>query len=801
MLATRELLRGAFVSGPALATALLFVGTSALAQQAPQPADPSGGTSAQAGPTAPSDAQTQTGDKVAEIIVTAQKRKERILDVPVSVNAVSGEQANRERIYTLGDLSRAVPSVSSSGAIRGISTNGAARSSAGSVAVLLDGVDLGSPVVGHAQIGNLFDVARIEVLSGPQATLFGATASAGVINVITNAPNPSKFETIGRVEVGEFGFQREQLTVNVPLAGNLAFRVSGHNDQSEGIVRNTILNEVPTAYDRGVRGRLLWEPASNLTINLIGDYDRAGGNGLVDIAYAIAPTPELQGRLAECGIVASVDNRENCPLGNSPITQRDIKYGFSGQVDLALGRDTLTSITAYRRHKLGDLGYNGLGGDSDFLSDNILDTNLTAENLRTFSQEIRLTSPSNQALEYVLGLYYFDKKQKDSVIQAGQLGDLGALLSFLFGYPPGSVFGRVNKLDIGQQTYAAFGQATYHVTPQFSLIAGARYTDDKVTDVSTSLTPTTTPSLTSYGYVFTPLFFLAPVNASVKVHNFSWKLGAQYEWSRDFMTYFTATRGYKGPAVNDQASPPIAIPVIQPEIPMAYELGMKGALLQHRVLVTLALFDNKVKNFQTSVYVPPSATNPSGSFAQGNAPYIKSRGVDFNVTARPTNELTLLAGVLYNRGTYAPSFLVACNQRQTPGVGSCSAAGLTSPVPQLSTVPKWRLLLNGEYSKDVTRGLAAFVQADVTYESKQFAGTTPDPVVDISAKTVLNGRIGVRDPDQRWSASIFGQNLLGTDLRRLSGDPLTGFNGGAGQSYWVTPARGATFGATVDFHF
>lgn len=734
----------------------------------------------------------------AVIIVTAQKREERIIDVPVSVNAIGSEQLDRQRIYNVSDLSRSVPSVSSSGAIRGLSTNGVTRSSAGAVAVLLDGVDLGPPVVGGPQISDLFDVERIEVLSGPQGTLFGTTASAGVINVVTKAPVFNRFEVIGRAEIEDFGAHRQQLTVNVPLGEDLALRVSGYNTETRGIVRNTITGKEPEGYNRGVRGRLRWEPTSNLEVNLIADYSRGGSNGQRDIAYAIAPTPALQARLAVCGIVASLDNRENCPLGNAKTPGRTEKLGVSGQIDLGLGDHTLTSITAYRRTKLGDLDYKGPGGDSDFLSENILDTNLTAEDLQIFSQEIRLTSPSNQRFEYQLGLFYFSKNQKDSVIQAGLLGLPPAILPLL-GIPPLTAIGRVNFLDIDQRTYAAFGQATFHVTDQFSLIAGARYTHDKLSDVSTALTPLTTPTLASYGYAFNPAFYIAPVDESVTINNFSWKLGAQYEWSPSLMTYFTATRGYKGPAVNDQTAPPIAFPVIRPEIPMNYELGLKGGFFDNRVFVTLALFHNKVKNFQTSVYVPSGVG--AGNFAQGNAPYIVSKGVDFNITARPTDELTLVGGLLYNRATYSDDFVVACSAAQTPGTGSCSAAGLTAPVSQLATVPKWRLLLNGEYAKEVAPGLTIFGQADVTYESSQFAGTTPDPVLDISAKTLLNARFGVRDPDRSWSASVFARNLLGTNYSRLTFDALTGFNGGAGQSYWIAPARGATYGATIDFRF
>jgi iron complex outermembrane recepter protein len=756
------------------------------------------GAYAQAGQPGSPQAEDASDDTL--IIVTAQKREESILDVPVSVNAVSSEQLNRQSIFSVSDLSRSVPSVSSSGAIRGLSTNGVTRSSAGAVAVLLDGVDLGPPSVGVPQISSLFDLERVEVLSGPQGTLFGTTASAGVINAVTKAPKFDKFEVIGRIDVEDFGAHREQLTLNAPLGENLALRVSGYNIETRGLVRNTITGLKTAGDNRGVRGRLRWEPSSNLEINLIADYSRGSSNGQRDIAYAIAPTPALQARLAVCGIVASLDNRENCSLGNGTVPSRLEKLGLSGQVDLGLGDHTLTSITAYRRTKLGDLDYRGPGGDSDFLSENILDTNLTAEDLKIFSQELRLTSPSDQPLEYQLGLFYFSKDQKDSVIQAGLLG-LPSFILPLLGIPPLTAVGRINLLDIDQRAYAAFGQATFHATDKLSLIAGARYTRDKLSDVTAALTPLTTPTLASFGYAFSPSFFIAPVNESVKINNFSWKLGAQYQWTPNMMTYFTATRGYKGPAVNDQTSPPIAFPIIRPEIPMNYEVGLKGGFLDNRVLVTLALFHNKVKNFQTSVFVPPSATSPQGSFAQGNAPHIVSKGIDFNVTARPTDELTLVGGVLYNRASYSKDFLVACSAAQTTGVGGCSALRLTPPVSQLAAVPKFRFLLNGEYAKEVTAGLTIFGQADLTYESSQFSGTTPDPVLDISSKTLLNARIGVRDPDRSWGISAFAKNLLGTNFSRLTFDVLTGFNGGAGQSYWIVPARGATYGATIDFRF
>lgn len=747
---------------------------------------------AQTAPAAPSSApELKAVDTIEELVVTAQKREQRLIDVPLSVTAVGTDQLQRQNITSINDLSRAVPSVSSNGAVRGVTTNGASRSSESSVAVVLDGVEMGHAAVGAPQISSIFDVERVEVLSGPQGMLFGKNASAGVINVVTRAPNPARFEAIGHADVAENGYLRLQGVVNIPVSDNAAFRISAHRDENEGLVRNTITGGKPENHSTGVRGRFLWEPSDKLSINLIADYDRAGANGYRDIAFAIAPTPALQARLAACGIVASPSSRENCSEGNSKVPGRDEKYGFSGQIDYDLNGYILTSISAYRHRKTGDFDFRGPGGDSDFLSTDILSTNLTPETLKIFSQELRLTSPAGRKVEYVAGLFYSTSDQGDRVIQAGGLGLLPAPLRI----------GRVSIIDIESRSMAAFGQLTYHVTDQFSLIAGARYTDEKLTDEAKSLTSTTTPSLTDYGFIFSPGFYIAPVNETVKTDNFSWKLGAQYTWSPELNGYFTATRGYKGPAVNDQASPPIVQAIIRPEIPMYYEAGLKGAAMDGRLLGTVAVFHNKVKDFQTSIYRPASATNPVAGFAQGNSPNVVSKGVEVSLTGRPTHELTFSAGAIYNVAKYSDDFVVACAPTQTPGVGACSAAGTTRPVSQIAGTPKFRLLLNGEYAKEVATNLTGFVQADLTYETKQFTQATPDPVTDQPEHWLLGGRIGVRSTDGRWGLSVFGRNLLDKYYDQLSYDVLSGFDGGAGRSFWVTPTAGRTFGATLDARF
>lgn len=735
-------------------------------------------------------ADAATNDQsVSELVVTAQKREERLQDVPVSVSVVGAAQLDRQNITTITDLSRAVPSLGSNGGIRGVATNGVARSSESSVSVVLDGV-----VLGRAVITDLFDLDRVEVLSGPQGTLFGKNASAGVINIVTKAPDPSKFEVIGHADVGNLELQRERITLNAPLSSDAAIRVGLHHDEQGGWITDTLTGQKNENETWGGRARLLWEPSSNLRINLIGDYEKTTGTGVPPEGFAIAPTAVLQASLASCGVTASLTNTRNCADGVSARTARAEDYGLSAQIDYTLPHDfVLTSITANRWANTGDFGYKGLGGDSDLLSADILSTNLVPHDVKTFSQELRIASPAGGRLEGVAGLYFSDTKTLDQIIQGGTLGLV----------PPPLRLGRINIIHVYERSYAAFGQATFHVTDHLSLIAGARYTDETVKDVSTSLTDMTTPTVASYGFIYNPGFFLAPVNARAKTDNFSWRLGAQYEWSKDVMAYVTATRGYKGPAINDQASPPLVHPIIVPEIPMYYEAGVKATLFDGRMLATAAYFHNRVENFQTSVFAPPTATNPVANFAQGNAPFITSQGLDVEVFGRPIENLTLNAGVIYDDAQYASSFVVACNPEQVKGTGACSTLGTTQAVPQIAGAPKWKFLLNGEYDHNLSSSLVGYIQSDLSFTSKIYAAATPNPRTDIPAETLWGARLGVRSEDGRWGVSIFGRNLLDKRYVPLTGDPLSGFDGGGGGAYWALPSFDSyrTYGITLDTRF
>jgi iron complex outermembrane recepter protein len=757
----------------------------------------------------------QPQDDSAEIVVTAQKREERLIDVPVSVSVVSPAQLDRQNIQSVSELSRAVPSLTGSDpkqlSIRGVQTNGVNRTSESAATVVLDGV-----VLGRAATSGLFDVARVEVLSGPQGMLFGKNASAGVVNIVTASPDPSKRELIFHADAGTFNFHRERITANVPLAETAALRFSAYNSTQDTPVRTTLRGgDRNYVYENGLRGRLLWDATPSLTFNLIADYERNGGSGTAGAVFALVdPTTPLATTLAACGVTPSLRNNLNCSDSQSKAAQRSERYGVSGQVDLSLGGYTLTSITANRWYNLGDFAYTGPAPDSDLLPTDILNTNLSATRYETFSQELRIASPSGETLEFVAGMFYSDTDSRDRVTQAGGLGRLGGTPTFLVANlltsgtlagPFGATtrFGRQTTINFEQRSLAAFGQATINVTDQLSLIAGARYTDEKL-DIAIVSPDRAGIAALGFGY-FAPFSNAFPnLTRTVNTDNFSWRLGARYEFSPALSAYATASRGYKGPAVNDQAVLAAGIsPVIEPEIPMYYEAGVKGSFANGRLLGTLALFHNKVKNFQTAIYVPPSGTVAAGVFAQGNAPYITAKGVEFALMGRPTPELSLNFGVLYNDTSYSPDFVVPCNSQQTAGAGSCSALGTTAPTEHLANSPVWRMVLGGEYARNFSGDLTGFVQSDFVYESGYSFSATPDANLRRGESHQLGARIGVRDEQSGWGISIFGRNLLNDFDPAVGADPIGAFNGGSGRSYTVVPSltNYRTFGATIDLKF
>lgn len=691
-----------------------------------------------------------------DIIVTANKREERLQDVPISVSVINGEQLTKQNIVEVTDLVRSTPALNSAGpfgalSIRGVGSLSFSRSSEGSVGVVVDGVALANTSTTPPQ---LFDVARVEVLEGPQGTLFGRNSSAGVVNVTTVAPNPDKWEVIAHADVATHQNYIARATINVPVASNAALRISGAYSQPPQTQYNKFNDTYLQSKGKSVRGRFLWEPISALTINLIGDYgqfDRRGG--VPWTVYQSSATSLLTQRLIQCGVVPSQENQVGCTDGGN--FQRQRSYGFSGQVDAEIGGVTLTSISAYRTAKSFSFG-----SDVDSVPVDRLNVNSSPIDVRNFSQEFRLTSPTGGFIEYVAGLYYFDSKLDGVNTQRGFIfADLPLIGACPYGNSAGAnalcrglPVGQIQTTSSVTTSYAAFGNATLNVTPSLRILLGARYGQE---DVRARTTAVLVPG------ALTGILSIAPISGSVSDAYFSYRAGAQFDVNRDVMIYGTYTRGYKGPSINDQTGTGTIPKIVNPEIPHASEIGIKANAFDGRLTASIAGFHNKVDNFQAQFFDPAAA-----AFIFGNAPKLTTKGVSLNVIGRPVRELTLNLGAVYNDAKYGDGYLVACAQGQTaaqgcqtiaPGVTVDNAGG-----NRLIGAPRWKVTAFGEYTVGLSDSIDAFLQADMVYTSKINFDAAYSPQNTNRAAAIFGGRIGVRTDDERYGVSVFARNVFDT---------------------------------------
>lgn len=726
---------------------------------------------------APQPAQA-TADTIGEVVVTAQKREQRLQDVPVSVSAVSGDTLKTQDVTNVQQLQYAVPELDAPGghfAIRGIGTTTFARSAESDVSIVVDGVVQGE--YNPPQSG-LFDLQRVEVLSGPQGMLFGKNASAGVVNIVTNAAALNQFEAAGHVDAGSQGYDIFQGVLNIPLGDTAALRVSGFHDGYGNYTTNLYDGTRYGAVDdSGGRARLLWQPTSNLTINLLADYEKqesASTSTSRQLAGLLAPA------ILACGVKPGPDNLNTCI--DAPVVGGYEDYGASLQIDYRLGDFTISSITADRQHS--DHG----GGDTDGSPINVLDVNSSKDFDNQFSQELRLTSPTGQRVEYVAGLYFWDYDFKPMTDQAGGIGALPPPLQ-----ADRSSYGHVNQLS-----YAAFGQATVKLVDDVSLILGGRETRDQL---SSSTVNYVNPAVG----IFIPGFSVPGTQGGGQVYssdkidtdNFSYRVGLQYKPSRHLMLYVTYSRGYKGPAINNISPGVVGQSVVKPEIPLDWEAGVKTSLFSNHLTADLSVFDETVKNFQAQVF---GLQGGVGQFTFANASHLFARGVELNLAARPLPGLSLNGGILYNHATY-DNFIVQCDAGYTVGCATQNGALVTNAKGlQLAGAPRWKLTASAEYSHPVTTALDAFGEVDANYRDEVRSVAAPDPNTVVGGYALVNGRIGVRTQDGRYSIAVFAKNLF--DERAVAliyPDPLLPVPGNYDQTF--SPDSFRVVGVSLDARY
>jgi iron complex outermembrane recepter protein len=457
-----------------------------------------------------------------EIIVTASKREQTLQDVPIAVSVTSAETIERAQIRDLIDLQTVVPSLRVGQLQSSANTNfiirgfGNGANNAGiepSVGVFIDGVYRSRSA---AQIGDLPNIQRVEVLRGPQSTLFGKNASAGIISIVTREP---QFEFGGSAEIsyGNYDAVVVKGDVTGPLSETIAFSLAGNYNRRDGYARYVNLGIDANDRNRwGVRGQLLFEPSDALSVRLIGDYDQIDEICCVVSNFfnnVTSPIPALSPGLAITALGGQIN--ANNPFSYDSFANfpsiNDIKnYGFSGQIDFDL-TDTLsvTSISAYRAVR------SFTNQDSDFTSADLIGDNRANTDIDTYTQELRLASNFDGPLNFLLGGYYF-REQIDIASQllfgkdfrgyanrlsGGQYGATEPLLRALFQIPAstpafGSAgLGRFENFDYRNSAISIFGQVDFEIVEDLTLTGGFNYTRDRKRVASNNSTTDTFSTL------------------------------------------------------------------------------------------------------------------------------------------------------------------------------------------------------------------------------------------------------------------------------------------------------------------
>ncbi len=471
----------------------------------------------------------------------------------------------------------------------------------------------------------LTDIDRIEVLKGPQGTLFGKNSSVGVLQIVTKKPQLGVYEADGSVSVADGGEYKAQAGVNLPIDDTMAVRLSGWEYHHSGYIDNVTKNEEISGYDQyGVRGKFLWEPSDDLSIYLIGERSHTGdtGNGALTLrscgsgfaTYSPCATD------APLGVVAGPTNNKVADEGDTD-ANTDTTSG-SLHVDYQFGGDTLTSVTSYIEKEESE------GVDVDSTPRPILSVDQTQVGNHQFTQEVRVASPSDQFIEYTIGGFYYDVGSLEKNVLAGTFDfepdNSVNLLSNGFASP---VTGGQTIIQSDTRSLAAFGQATVHVTDQLSLIGGLRYTHD---DVKAGVHIGPFPNICEFNYAFgapchTTTLPSPVVATTAHASNLSGKGTIKYDFTDDVNAYFTYATGYKGPAVSYPAGLPQF--VIKPETSQDFEIGVKSQFFDRRLVLNADVFDEKYTNFQGQTYVYDAANPGASNFVTSNAGGLEFEGI------------------------------------------------------------------------------------------------------------------------------------------------------------------------------
>jgi iron complex outermembrane receptor protein len=720
----------------ALALSLTFCATPVLAQSAnaDKTVDAAAGPAPQTASTGPANASPDNWG-ADDIIITATKRAENVQRVPLAVSVVGEAQLKATGVTQFQDLGKVAPSltirpaehpVNANVSLRGVGTFAFGIGVEPSVAVLVDEVPLAFQARAFT---DLPDVERIEVLRGPQSTLYGKSASAGLINIITRQPTDTfraRINLMGTTD-SEYG---GNFSVSGPLSPELGYVLSASYSKWDGNVRNLFNNNKVNGREAfNTRGKLRWEPASNVTVTLSGNY--LNGNSTVGRPFIrLDPTALLRNVAGQTpavvfpGVTAGPDNRNVSNNFNART-----KYeggGGSLRAEIGLGDLTLVSISSYDKFRLDDYLDQD---DTSSPTPNGNNIQVGQFNSRLITQEVRLLSPSDKPFRYTLGAYFADVK-------------------FTRPFMRGPAFSLANWFATSKsRQLAGFAQIDWEIVPKLTLTAGGRVQNEKIE------------------YSFKDNLAVAPAasffSGGAEDTAGTYRISGSYQVTPDVMFFATYSTGYKGQTydlttgfnANRAAAGPI-----KPERSRDKEVGMRAQFLDRRLTLNATYFDTNYKNLQAQTI--ETLADGTTNFRLTNVGGLNTKGVEVDGAARVGDDLNLTASVVYLDAKYTSFAVAQCYPLQTAAQG-CTGSPTRQNLTGARAVqaPEWKFSVGADYSPSLGGNLKGIVQANWQYQSSVYY-VAEDPQTFQKAYSIVNAGLGIRDRDRKWEVVAFVNNVF-----------------------------------------
>ena len=777
------LLSSLALSGALGAPALAWADTATVASD----------TTATADATATGDAAAETAaSAVTAVVVTARHQAENAQDVPIAVAALPAKVLTQTNAYTLAAVQNLVPDLvafqsnarNSSIGIRGIGVSSASDGLDTTVGVYIDGVYLGRP--GMA-LEDLVDVAQVEVLRGPQGTLFGRNSAGGVVNITTQAPSFSPSLAL-EGSYGNYNFEQIKASVNGPiLDGVLAGRLTVFNTRRDGVLPNRFNGLSDNSIGRdGARLQFLYTPTPKLSVRVIADYSSENDTCCVSVLKSVLAPSVSKSTAATLQAFQALGYTPvastNFTQINSPQDMLTDQHGVSVEADYDFGWAKLTSITAWRFWHFDPLQ------DSDGTPLDIIQVAVAQTRDNQYTQELRLTSPPGR-FNWQAGVFFFNEELRDHFIfdqfgfQAGAFYtqfahfNTGASLTPGVSIAGGSTYN--GNTNVTEDSDAAYAQANYEVVKNLTLTAGIRYTYD-FKQGHTFTFDVGTPFITAS----------IPFNdgAAVSTNNVSYLGSISYKITPDIMAYASYSTGYQAPGLNLN-SPPVGgnSIVVAAENVSDVEVGIKSTFFDKRVLFNINGFTEYLTGLQANLALPGVR-----SFL-ANVGDIRSTGVEAEGVWNVVDGLSLSANGSYDDAYYT-------NYPNAPGPAGVAGAAATQSLTGRPAfqAPKWVLNAEGRYEWAHNDKISPYAQIQYTYRSGVFGDAQDSPGSFIPGYSLVNARIGAKI-GEHYDAALWIENAFNTVYFNTLGAASIVSAGAFGFSGELGPPR--TFGATLRAQF